>query len=519
MRTLQSYVMGAWHTPGGGGTEVRDATTGEPVAMVSSDGVDMAGVLEHARGAGGPALRATTFQQRAAMLKALAQHLGEHKDELYALSAAAGATRRDAAGDVDGGIGTLAVYAGRARRELPDTTFLLDGEAEPLAKDGSFAVQHVEVPLQGAAVLINAFNFPVWGMLEKLAPAILAGVPVVVKPATPTAYVAEACFRELIASGALPEGAAQLICGSTGDLLDHLGGQDLVGFTGSAATAARLRAHPAVAGNAVRFNAEADSLNASILGLAAGASSAELGLYLDEVVRELTTKTGQRCTCIRRALVPAAMVEPVLEGLRSRLERVVLGDPRAEGVQVGPLVSLEQREDVRRAIAGLRAGAETVLAAEPRPVGGDAERGAFLSPTLLLARDPAHPAIHNLEAFGPVCTVVPYTETEEAVALAALGQDSLVASVFTPDAAEAGALALGLASHHGRVLLVDESCGRTSTGHGTPMPQTVHGGPGRAGGGEELGGLRAVHHHLQRTAVQASPAVLAALSGREAVTA
>jgi oxepin-CoA hydrolase/3-oxo-5,6-dehydrosuberyl-CoA semialdehyde dehydrogenase len=514
MKTLQSYVEGRWHTPTGGGTEVRDAATGEPVATVSSEGVDMGAVLEHARRVGGPALRALTFQQRAGMLKALAQHLGERKEELYALSAAAGATRKDAWGDVDGGIGTLAVYASRGRRELPDTTFLLDGEAETLAKDGSFAVQHLQVPLQGAAVLVNAFNFPCWGMLEKLAPAILAGVPVVVKPATPTAYIAEALFREVIASGALPEGAAQLICGSTGDLLDHLTGQDLVGFTGSAATAARLRAHPAIAGNAVRFNAEADSLNASILGLAATPAAAEFELYLDEVARELTTKTGQRCTCIRRALVPEGLVEPAVEGLRRRLESVVLGDPRAEGVQVGPLVSLEQREDVRRAIAGLVEGAEPVLESEPRPVGADAERGAFLAPTVLLARDATHAAIHNLEAFGPVCTVVPYSDTDEAVALAALGRGSLVASVFTPDAAEAGRLALGLASHHGRVLLVDESCGRTSTGHGTPMPQTVHGGPGRAGGGEELGGMRAVHHHLQRTAVQGSPEVLAALTGR-----
>ena len=514
MRTLQSYVEGRWHTPTGGGVEVRDASTGEPVAMVSSEGVDMAGALDHARGAGGPALRAMTFPQRATMLRALAQHLGERKEELYTLSAAAGATRKDAWGDVDGGIGTVGAYASRARRELPDATFLLDGETEALARDGSFAVQHIEVALEGVAVLINAFNFPVWGMLEKLAPAILAGVPVVVKPATPTAYVAEALFREVIASGILPEGAAQLICGSTGDLLDHLGGQDLVAFTGSAATAARLRAHPAIAGNAVRFNAEADSLNASILGLAANPGATEFELYLDEVVRELTTKTGQRCTCIRRALVPAGLVEPAVEGLRRRLEQVVLGDPRSEGVEVGPLVSVEQREDVRRAVTGLREGAEPVVESEPRPRGADAERGAFLAPTVLLARDAVHPAIHSLEAFGPVCTVVPYTQTDEAVRLAALGRGSLVASVFTPDAAEAGRLALGLAAHHGRVLLVDESCGRTSTGHGTPMPQTVHGGPGRAGGGEELGGLRAVHHHLQRTAVQGSPEVLAALTGR-----
>ncbi len=438
MKVLESYVEGRWYRPTSGGVEVRDASTGEPVAAVSSDGIDMAAVLDHARSVGGPALRVLTFQQRAGLLKALAAHLGERKEELYALSAAAGATRKDAWGDVDGGIGTLAVYAGRARRELPDTTFLLDGDAEPLAKDGSFAVQHVQVPLQGAAILINAFNFPVWGMLEKLAPAILAGVPVVVKPATPTAYVAEACFREIVASGILPEGSAQLLCGSTGDLLDHLTGQDLVGFTGSAATAARLRALPAIAGNAVRFNAEANSLNASILGTAATTADAEFELYLDEIARELTTKTGQRCTCIRRALVPAGLVEPAIDGLRRRLGAVVLGDPRAEGVQVGPLVSLEQREDVRRAIAGIREGAEPVVEAAAAPVGADAERGAFLAPMVLLARTAAHPAIHSLEVFGLVCTVVPYADPDEAVALAALGQGSLVASVFTPDAAGGG---------------------------------------------------------------------------------
>ncbi|MDQ1498114.1 MAG: oxepin-CoA hydrolase / 3-oxo-5,6-dehydrosuberyl-CoA semialdehyde dehydrogenase [Actinomycetota bacterium] len=516
MRVLQSYVAGQWHTPSGGGVEVHDATTGEPVARVGSDGIDVAGALAHARAVGGPALRRLTFGQRAGILKALAGYLTDHKEALYGLSTAAGATRSDAWLDIEGGTGVLSVYSSKGRKELPDAHFLRDGDAEVLAKDGTFLGLHLLVPREGVAVLINAFNFPVWGMLEKLAPALLAGVPVLVKPATPTAYVAEAAVRLMVESGALPEGAVQLVCGSLGDAFDHLTGQDSVFFTGSAATATKLRSHPQVLAQSVRFTAEADSLNASVLGPAAVPGTAEFDLYVKEVAREMTTKAGQRCTAIRRALVPAGLVDDVVAALADRLAKVVIGDPRREEVRMGPLVSLEQRDEVERALSTLAEGAEVAVGGPDGkfdPVGAEAGHGAFLAPTVLVARDASLPAPHDIEPFGPVCTVLPYGGVEEAIDLARLGKGSLVVSVFTPDAAEAGQLAQGLAPHHGRVLLVDERCGKSQTGHGSPMPQLVHGGPGRAGGGEELGGLRSVHHHLQRVAVQGSPDMLSALTG------
>ncbi|HYH52235.1 MAG TPA: phenylacetic acid degradation bifunctional protein PaaZ, partial [Acidimicrobiia bacterium] len=498
MRVLQSYVAGEWHTPSGAGVEVHDATTGEPVARVGSDGVDVAAALRYGREVGGPALRRLTFGQRAGILKALGGYLSEHKEDLYTLSTSTGATRPDSWLDIEGGTGVLAVYASKGRKELPDAAFLRDGDPEVLAKDGSFLGLHLLVPREGVAVLINAFNFPAWGMLEKVAPALLAGVPVLVKPATPTAYVAEAAVRLMVESGALPDGALQLVCGSLGDGFDHLTGQDSVFFTGSAATATKLRSHPVVLGQSVRFTAEADSLNASVLGTAATPGTAEFDLYVKEVAREMTTKAGQRCTAIRRALVPAGLVDEVVSALGDRLAKVTLGDPRREEVRMGPLVSLDQRGEVERAVAALAAGAEVAVGGPDGKfelLGADADSGAFLAPTVLLARDPAASAVHDVEPFGPVCTVLPYGGVDEAVDLARLGKGSLVVSVFTPDAAEAGRLAMGLGAHHGRVLLVDERCGKTQTGHGSPMPHLVHGGPGRAGGGEELGGIRSVHHH------------------------
>ena len=516
MRVLESYVAGRWHVPTGGGVEVHDATTGEPVARVGSDGIDVAAALRHAREVGGPALRQLTFGQRAGILKALGGYLNERKEDLYALSTATGATRPDAWLDIEGGTGVLAVYASKGRKELPDATFLRDGDPEVLAKDGSFLGLHLLVSREGVAVLINAFNFPVWGMLEKVAPALLAGVPVLVKPATPTAYVAEAAVRLMVDSGALPDGAVQLVCGSLGDAFDHLTGQDSVYFTGSAATATTLRSSPTVLARSVRFTAEADSLNASVLGPAAVPGTAEFDLYVKEVAREMTTKAGQRCTAIRRALVPSGLVDDVVSALADRLAKVVVGDPRREDVRMGPLVSREQRTEVERAVSALTAGVE-VAAGGPdgkfEPLGDEAGTGAFLAPTVLVARNGAQGAVHEVEPFGPVCTVVPYDGVDEAVDLARLGKGSLVVSVFTPDAGEAGRLALGLAAHHGRVLLVDERCGKSQTGHGSPMPHLVHGGPGRAGGGEELGGIRSVHHHLQRVAVQGSPDTLCALTG------
>jgi oxepin-CoA hydrolase/3-oxo-5,6-dehydrosuberyl-CoA semialdehyde dehydrogenase len=516
MHALQSYVAGTWQSPTSEGAVVCDATTGERVAGVSSDGIDVAATLPYAREVGGPALRELTFHERAGLLKALGAALAERKEELYAVSVATGATRSDSWLDIEGGTGVLAVYASKGRKELPDRTFLVDGDAEVLAKDSSFAGVHLRVPREGAAVLINAFNFPVWGMLEKLAPALLAGVPVVVKPATPTAYLAEAAFRIMVEAGVLPPGAAQLVCGGLGDLFDHLTGQDSVAFTGSAATASTLRAHPVVRSESVRFNAEADSLNASILGTGAAPGTPEFDLYVKEVAREMTTKAGQRCTAIRRALVPAAHLDAVTEALTSRLDKLVIGDPRLEGVRMGPLAGRHQRDEVARAAARLAEAADVVTSGKLEPQGADAEQGAFYPPTVLVARQATNPEVHEVEAFGPVTTLIPYGDRDEAVALARLGKGSLVASVFTPDVAEATALTLGLAAHHGRVLVVDELIGGTQTGHGSPLPHLVHGGPGRAGGGEELGGIRGVHHYLHRVAVQGGTAFLDSLTATDA---
>jgi oxepin-CoA hydrolase / 3-oxo-5,6-dehydrosuberyl-CoA semialdehyde dehydrogenase len=513
MRALESYVEGAWHRAPDTGTVVASAVTGEPIAQISSEGIDFGGVLAHARTVGGPALRRLTFHQRAGMLKALGQYLLEQKDELYALSTSTGATRADSWIDIEGGVGVLLSYASQGRRDLPNATLVVDGDADVLAKDGSFLGLHLLVPLEGAAVHINAFNFPCWGMLEKLGPALLAGVPAIVKPASQTAYLTEAMFRHIVGSGILPEGAVQLICGNTGDLFDHLTGQDFVGFTGSAATAQRLRGHPVVLANAVRFNAEADSLNCSVLGPTSGPGTPEFELYLDEVVKEMTSKAGQKCTAIRRALVPEGLIDPAVDGLRTRLAGVTVGNPADERVRMGALASLGQRDEVRRAINALSGGAQVLTGDELNLIDADPDKGAFIAPTLLLAKDARHEALHDVEAFGPVSTLIPYSSVDDAIELAPLGRGSLVASVFTGDASIARQLVLGMAAHHGRVLVVDERCGRTQTGHGSALPRLVHGGPGRAGGGEELGGIRGVQHYLQRTAVQGSPDTLTALTG------
>ncbi len=496
---------------------MRDASTGEIVGHASSTGLDFAAMLSHARNVGGPALRALTFHERAALLKGLAKRLSELKEEFHTLSYRTGATRNDSAIDIDGGIGTVFAFAAKATRELPNSRVYVDGAVEGLSKSGSFVGQHVYVSREGAAVHINAFNFPVWGMLEKLAPAILAGVPVIVKPATATAYLTELVVHRIIESGFLPEGALQLVCGSLGDLFDHLNCQDMVSFTGSADTAARLRVHPTIIRQAVRFVAETDSLNSSILAADAAPGTAECELFVKEVAREMTVKAGQKCTAIRKALVPAPFVADVVAALQSALQRITLGDPRAEGVHMGPLVSLTQRFDVLHRVADLRREAELVAGNLESFALKDAdrERGAFLPPLLLLCRDPhAARAVHDVEAFGPVATVLPYHGTDDAIALARRGQGSLAASVFSADDALAGRLALGLAPFHGRVLVVNGSCAKESTGHGSPLAPLVHGGPGRAGGGEEMGGIRGVLHYMQRTAVQGSPQTITVVGGR-----
>jgi len=514
---LESYVLGAWRAGGGEGAALRDASTGEVVAHASADGFDFAAILEHARRVGGPALRALGFRERAAALRALGKHLLEHRDEFYAVSYRTGATRADSWVDIDGGIGTLLSFAGKGARELPDGHVFLDGEVEGLSKRGSFVGQHICTPLVGAALHINAFNFPVWGMLEKLAPAVLAGMPVIVKPATATAYLAERVVRRIVAGGFLPPGSVQLICGGVGDLFEHLGCQDVVSFTGSASTALRLRSHPVVMRNAVRFIAETDSLNSSILGPDAAPGTPEFDLYVREVAREMTAKAGQKCTAIRKALVPTPYADEVVAALQAELAKVVVGDPRAEGVRMGPLASLAQRREVLARIEELRHEADLVSGdpAAVQPVGADRERGAFVPPVLLRCRDAARAhAVHAVEAFGPVATVLGYHFLEEAVALARRGEGSLAGSVFTADDEAAARLVLGLAPYHGRVLVVNRHCAQESTGHGSPLAPLVHGGPGRAGGGEEMGGIRGLMHYMQRTAVQGSPDTLAAVGGR-----
>jgi oxepin-CoA hydrolase / 3-oxo-5,6-dehydrosuberyl-CoA semialdehyde dehydrogenase len=516
MAALRSYVAGSWQSPATEGRPVYDAVTGDEVARISSDGIDLAAALDHGRSVGGQALRELTFHQRAALLKALGSLLREHRDELYALSARTGATLADAKFDVDGGIGVLLSYASRAKRELPNDTVLVEGAAEALGRAGHFLGQHILTSLRGVAIQINAFNFPVWGPLEKLAPAFLAGVPSLIKPASQTAYLTARMVELMVDSGLLPPGAVQLICGSAGDLLDHVTEQDLVSFTGSAATARDLRAHPAVVSRATRFNAEADSLNCSILGPDAGPGTAEFDLYVEQLVTEMTVKAGQKCTAIRRALVPVKMTGAVIDAVAARLAQVVVGSPAEEGVQMGALASVEQREEVRRSVKALQSGARLVYG-DPEHVdvvGADAERGAFISLLLLLAEDADRAAPHEIEAFGPVSTIIGYRDTAQAIELAGRGLGSLAGSIVTGDAAFAREVVLGCAPWHGRLLVLDTDSAAESTGHGSPLPMLVHGGPGRAGGGEEMGGTRGVLHYMQRTAVQASPRVLAAVTGQ-----
>lgn len=518
---IRSYVCGEWIAGTGSGTEVIHAATGAPIGEVSSEGVDFAKVLAYGRDTGGPALREMTVHERGQALRALAQHLTAKKEDFYALSAKTGATQRDSLIDIDGGIATLFSYSGIARREFANEKYILEGGVEQLSKDGSFAARHILVPKRGVSVHINAFNFPCWGMLEKIAPSLIAGVPVVVKPATSTAYLTEAVVREIVASGLLPEGAIQLICGSVGDLLDHLVEQDTVTFTGSAATGQTLRSHPNIVSRSIPFNMEADSLNCSILGQSVAVGDPEFDLFIKEVAREMTVKAGQKCTAIRRVLVPADKVDAVVEALKSQLAKTTMGDPLAEGVRMGPLASPAQKRDVHAAVQTLAADCELLLGGNDdyELIGEDVVRDGFYPPTLLLCSDPLNPdaAPHSIEAFGPVSTVMPYSTVEEAICIAALGRGSLVTSVFTYDEQEASELVLGCAAYHGRMLVLNRDCAATSTGHGSPLPTLVHGGPGRAGGGEELGGSRAVKHYMQRCAVQGTPTTLMEI-GREYVT-
>lgn len=513
---LQSYAYGQWFS-GDGGETMRHAITGAPVAIVSSKGLDFAAMLDYGRRVGGPALRDLTFHQRALRLKSLAQYLMERKEDYYELSRATGATRTDSWIDIEGGIGTLFAYSSKGRRELPNEKFLVDGNPEMLSKQGTFVGQHICVPLEGVAVHIDAFNFPCWGMLEKISVTLLAGMPAIVKPASQTAYLTERMFRDIIASGIFPEGSLQLICGGVGDLLDHLQSQDAVTFTGSASTGRKLRNHAAVQKNSVRFTLEADSLNFSLLGPDATPESPEFDLFVKEIVREMTAKAGQKCTAIRRAIAPRQLVDPLIEAIRKRLSKVVLGDPSVEGVTMGALASLAQRDEVRERVLELQQGADLVIGSLNgfSVIGADAEAGAFLPPMLLHCAEPhMHKAVHEIEAFGPVATLMPYDSVEDAIHLVKLGEGSLVGSIFTYDNDYARALVMGVAAFHGRLLLVNRDCAKESTGHGSPLPGLIHGGPGRAGGGEEMGGIRGVMHYMQRTALQGSPETLTQIGQR-----
>jgi oxepin-CoA hydrolase/3-oxo-5,6-dehydrosuberyl-CoA semialdehyde dehydrogenase len=514
-RLLESYSAGRWYRASDEGRPVLDAGTGDEVARVSSTGLDLEEMVAHARQVGGPALRALTFHERAGLLKAMAKDLLAAKDEFYELSFATGATRRDSAVDIDGGIGTVFSIASKGTREMPNDTVFLDGGIETLGKGGTFLAQHVYTSRPGVAVQINAFNFPVWGFLEKLAPAFLAGSPSIVKPAAQTAYLTEAVVRRIIEAGILPEGTLQLLCGSPSGLLDTLTVQDQVGFTGSAHTAGLLRNHPNVLHGGVDLTVEADSLNCSVLGPDVTTDDPEFELFVKGVVTEMTVKAGQKCTAIRRVVVPRAMQDSVGDAIAAKLSKIAVGDPRSENVRMGALVSLDQRDEVRKAVQSLRASAEIVFGDPDHVdlVDGDARRGAYVSPVLLKAADGAVEP-HDIEAFGPVSTLIAYDDLGHAVELVARGKGSLVGSVVTHDAEVARSLVLGLAPWHGRILVLDRDDAAESTGHGAPLPVLVHGGPGRAGGGEELGGVRGVLHHMQRTAIQGSPDMLTAITGR-----
>jgi oxepin-CoA hydrolase/3-oxo-5,6-dehydrosuberyl-CoA semialdehyde dehydrogenase len=513
--TLQSFIGNRWIGQHGA-QALRSAINGHTLARTHEEALDFAEAVAHARQHGIAELMAMDFQQRAARLKALGKYLIERKEQLYALSYHSGATRADSWIDIEGGAGTLFTYASLGSRELPSGNVVHEGPVIPLGKTNKFAGSHILVPRGGVAVHINAFNFPIWGMLEKFAPSFLAGMPCIVKPATATSYLTEATVRLMDESGLLPAGSLQLIIGSTGDLLDRLQGQDVVTFTGSADTAAKLRVNTNLVRNSVPFNAEADSLNCAILAPEITPDDEEFDLFVKEVAREMTTKAGQKCTAIRRAIVPAKHIDALTERLRERLAKVVVGDPAVEGVKMGALASHAQQADVAERVNALLQTSDVVYGAKNgfTPRGDGVNEGAFFAPTLLISRDPhAEGGAHDIEAFGPVSTLMAYDDLDEAIALAARGKGSLVASLITKDPRVAAKVVPAAAALHGRLHILDRESAAESTGHGSPLPQLKHGGPGRAGGGEELGGLRAVKHYLQRSAIQGSPSMLMAVTG------
>jgi oxepin-CoA hydrolase/3-oxo-5,6-dehydrosuberyl-CoA semialdehyde dehydrogenase len=516
MRQLENFVLGKWIKGHGAGQNLFNAVTGEAIFTASSEGLNFADMMDYARMTGGKALRKMTFQERGRMLKALALHLTNKKEEFYKISYLTGATRVDSWIDIEGGIGNLFAYAS-LRRQFPDLPYYVDGEMIKLSKTGSFVGHHIAVPKQGVAIHINAFNFPVWGMLEKIAVNLFAGVPAIVKPATLTSFLTEVVAREIIASEILPEGSLQLICGSANGILDHVINQDVVTFTGSASTGKMLKAHPRLVEESVPFNLEADSLNAMVLGLDVKPGTAEFDLFIKEAAKEITIKAGQKCTAVRRLIVPENLIEAVQEGLSKRLATTTIGNPENKDVRMGPLAGEAQRKEVQEKVNLLSRSQKIVYGNldEFNVMGADAKLGAFMPPILFLNESPfKNTDCHNIEAFGPVSTLMPYKSTEEAISLSKMGLGSLVSSIATADDDIAREFVVGAANMHGRILVFNSECARESTGHGSPMPMLVHGGPGRAGGGEEMGGKRGVMHYLQRTAIQGSPTTLTKITNQ-----
>jgi len=514
MTKLGNYITGKWIEGDGDGQQLYDAITGETIAHATTQGLDFAAILQYGRTVGNPALRKMTFQERGRMLKALALHLLEKKEKFYAISFKTGATRADSWVDIEGGIGNLFSNAS-LRRKLPNEIFALDGNFIGLSKGGSFSGQHILVPKEGVAIHINAFNFPVWGMLEKIAVNLLAGVPAVVKPASVTSFLTEAVVREIVNSKILPEGALQLICGSAGDILDHVTSQDVITFTGSAPTGLKLKSHPKVLSENVPFNLEADSLNCILLGEDVTPEKPEWDIFIKEVRKEMTSKAGQKCTAIRRIFVPENTIEDVWLHIGKSLSQTTIGNPQNEKVRMGSLASQSQREEVKSQVQKLLASSQIIYGSmdSVKVIDADAHKGAFMSPILLMNDKPfVAEESHTVEAFGPVSTIMPYKDINEAIALSKKGKGSLCSSIVTADEKTAAKYVIGAGTHHGRILILNSDCAKESTGHGSPLPMLVHGGPGRAGGGEEMGGLRGVKHYMQRVAVQGSPTMLTAIT-------
>lgn len=516
MRNLENYALGQWTKGQGEGQQLFNAVTGEALYSASSRGLNFGDMMDYARTTGGAKLRKMTFQERGRMLKALALHLNEKKEEFYKISYLTGATRVDSWIDIEGGIGNLFAYAS-LRRQFPDLPYYVDGNMEKLSKGGTFVGHHIAVPKQGVAIHINAFNFPVWGMLEKIAVNLFAGVPAIVKPATITCFLTEAVVKEIVASKILPEGSLQLICGSANGILDHVMNQDVVTFTGSASTGKMLKSHPRLVQESVPFNLEADSLNAMVLGLDVKPGSTEFDLFIKEATKEITIKAGQKCTAVRRLIVPENLIEAVQNGISKRLATTTIGAPENKDVRMGSLAGEAQRKEVREKVNELARSQKIVYGNldEFNVIGADAKKGAFMPPILFLNDKPFEKTdCHNIEAFGPVSTLMPYKTTEDAIKLSRMGLGSLVCSIATANDDIATEFVVGAASMHGRILVFNADCAKENTGHGSPMPMMVHGGPGRAGGGEEMGGKRGVMHYLQRTAIQGSPTTLTKITNQ-----